>query len=59
MRLTACTFRGSGGCATILSNVLELISCDSRSFHLARTAALGAQPSIPGWMMPGKRTPGI
>ena len=41
-----------------LSSVVE-ISSASRLFHSARTSAEGAQPRIPGWMRPAKRTCGM
>lgn len=55
----AWTFCGSGGLATSRLVVLAAISSPSRRFHSARTSADGAQPRIPGWMRPAKRTWGI
>ena len=41
------------------SSFVVLISSDSRRFQSARTSAEGAQPRMPGWIRPGKRTCGI
>ena len=35
------------------------ISAPSRSFHMASSSGEGAVPMRPGWMRPGKRTPGM
>lgn len=35
------------------------MSSPSRLFHSARISGEGAQPRIPGWIRPAKRTPGI
>lgn len=55
----ACTLLGSGGCATIRDRDVVEISSASRLFHSARISGDGAQPRIPGWMRPAKRTPGM
>lgn len=56
----ACAPFGSGGLATSRSaEAFAAISSPSRRFHSARISAVGAQPRIPGWMRPGKRTPGM
>ena len=55
----ACTFCGSGGCATMRFKSVVLMRSASRLFHFARRSAEGAQPRIPGWISPGKRTPGM
>ena len=58
--LPAWTFCGSGGWATTrLESVLALMSSPSRRFHSARISAEGAQPRMPGWIRPGKRTCGM
>jgi hypothetical protein len=56
----AWAFCSLGGCATMRSRCecVEM-SSPSRLFHVERTSAEGAQPSIPGWMRPAKRTPGM
>jgi hypothetical protein len=56
----ACTFFALGGSATVrLRWVCVEMSSPSRLFHNSRTSAEGAQPRIPGWMRPAKRTPGM
>jgi hypothetical protein len=57
----ACTFLGCGGSATTRECVCAQasISSPSRLFQVARTSAEGAQPRIPGWIRPAKRTPGM
>ena len=56
----ACTFVGLGGWATMRSMWEQAwISSLSRLFHVVRISADGAQPRMPGWMRPAKRTPGI
>lgn len=55
----AWTFCGSGGSATTRSSVFAEMSSPSLLFHSARTSGEGAQPRIPGWISPAKRTPGI
>jgi hypothetical protein len=58
--LPTCTLCGLGGSATTRSICeQDWISSPSRLFHSARISGEGAQPKIPGWIKPAKRTPGM
>lgn len=58
--LPACTLWGCGGRAITRPGLSkDETSSASRRFHSARMEAEGAQPRIPGWMRPEKRTWGM
>ena len=57
--------QASGRVAMCLTSVFSLsvpssaTSAASRSFHISRSSCDGAVPMSPGWIRPGKRTPGM
>lgn len=54
------TLWGSGSFATSRPRCEQAFtSSDSRLFQVARISGEGAQPRMPGWMSPAKRTPGM